>query len=59
MTIKDIEGKTTKLAAAEIKRRSLPTSPMPPVGPLLKPREIRDIIEFLRGLKGPIDKDSH
>ncbi len=53
VTIKDVDGKVTKLAAAEIKRRSPPTSAMPPMAPLLKPREIRDLIEFLAGLKAP------
>lgn len=51
LTLKDADGKTSKLAKSEIKKRSQPISPMPPMGEILKPRELRDLIEFLSSLK--------
>jgi putative heme-binding domain-containing protein len=40
-----------RIAKSEITERSNPVSPMPPYGSILKPREIRDIVEFLSVLK--------
>ena len=40
-----------RIAKSEIAERSNPVSPMPPYGLILKPREIRDIVEFLSVLK--------
>ena len=40
-----------RIAKSEIAERSNPVSPMPPYGSILKPREIRDIVEFLSVLK--------
>jgi putative heme-binding domain-containing protein len=40
-----------RIAKSEIAERSNPVSPMPPFGLILKPREIRDIVEFLSVLK--------
>jgi quinoprotein glucose dehydrogenase len=40
-----------RIAKADIAERSNPVSPMPPFGLILKPREIRDIVEFLTTLK--------
>ena len=41
------DGKQITLQATDIKKRTAPISPMPPMDTLLKPREIRDVIEFL------------
>ena len=40
-----------RIARADIAERSNPTSSMPPYGLILKPREIRDIVEYLSTLK--------
>ena len=40
-----------RVAKTDIADRSNPVSPMPPYGLILKPREIRDIVEFLSTLK--------
>jgi putative heme-binding domain-containing protein len=40
-----------RIARTDIAERSNPVSPMPPFGLILKPREIRDIVEFLSTLK--------
>ena len=40
-----------QIAKAEIASRTDPVSGMPPMGLLLKPREVRDLDEFLSTLK--------
>jgi putative heme-binding domain-containing protein len=40
-----------QVAKSEIAERSTPVSAMPPMGALLKPREIRDVVEFLSMLR--------
>jgi putative heme-binding domain-containing protein len=40
-----------RVAKAEIAERTNPVSAMPPMAALLKPREIRDVVEFLGRLK--------
>ena len=40
-----------RIAKSEITGRSNPVSAMPPFGLMLKPREIRDLVEFLSTLK--------
>lgn len=40
-----------RLKKAEIAERTDPVSAMPPLGLVLKPREVRDLIEFLSGLR--------
>jgi quinoprotein glucose dehydrogenase len=40
-----------RIAKSEIASRTNPVSAMPPMGLLLKPSEIRDLVEFLSGLK--------
>jgi quinoprotein glucose dehydrogenase len=40
-----------RVPKSEIAQRSNPVSAMPPMGLILKPREIRDIVEFLSTLK--------
>lgn len=40
-----------RLAKADIAERTDPVSAMPPLGLILKPREVRDLVEFLSGLR--------
>jgi putative heme-binding domain-containing protein len=40
-----------RIAKTEIAQRTDPVSAMPPMGLILKPREIRDVVEFLSMLK--------
>ena len=49
-TVKDQTGKTIDVRTSEVRDLHL-SSPMPPMGLLLKPREIRDVIEYLSTLK--------
>lgn len=46
----DSEGKSLRLSRSDIDSVSTPVSPMPPMGDLLKPAEMRDVIAFLAGL---------
>lgn len=41
----------TTVNIAEIESRTEPLSVMPPVGAILTPRELRDVVEYLSGLK--------
>jgi putative membrane-bound dehydrogenase-like protein len=40
-----------RIAKAEVAERTNPVSAMPPMGLILKPREIRDVVQFLSTLK--------
>jgi quinoprotein glucose dehydrogenase len=40
-----------KIAKADIASRTDPVSAMPPLGLVLKPREVRDLVEFLAGMR--------
>jgi quinoprotein glucose dehydrogenase len=40
-----------RIAKTEIAERTDPVSAMPPLGLILKPREVRDLVEFLSGLR--------
>ena len=47
----DAAGKSLRVSRADVATVTAPTSPMPPMGTLLKPAEIRDIIAWLTSLK--------
>ncbi len=49
--IRDPEGKTSKVKSSDVRERSPVISTMPPMGQILKKREIRDLIEYLSTLK--------
>jgi quinoprotein glucose dehydrogenase len=51
VTIELAAGATERVNVAEIATRSNAVSAMPPMGALLAPREIRDVLEFLTGLQ--------
>ena len=40
-----------RIAKAEIAERTNPVSAMPPVGIIIKPREVRDLVAYLSTLK--------
>ena len=40
-----------RLKKSDIAERTDPVSAMPPLGLILKPREVRDLVEFLSGLR--------
>jgi putative membrane-bound dehydrogenase-like protein len=44
-------AETRRLRKADIAERTDPVSAMPPLGLVLKPREVRDLVEFLSGLR--------
>ncbi|HSI33376.1 MAG TPA: HEAT repeat domain-containing protein [Tepidisphaeraceae bacterium] len=51
LVLKDAEGQTQKLKKSDIDFRGKPSSAMPPMHEVMKPREIRDVIEYLSTLK--------
>lgn len=46
----DVAGKRQRIPRTEIQTMAAPVSAMPPMSALLKPEEIRDIVEWLSGL---------
>ena len=50
ITIETPEGRTETVPLADIDERTPPKSTMPPMGRVLSPREMRDLIEFLATL---------
>lgn len=52
LNVMGADGKTVTIQKEDIKtRRRQPVSAMPPMGEVLTPREIRDVVEFLSSLK--------
>lgn len=51
VTVVTPEGKTEVIPVADIEERTAAKSAMPPVGPILKLSEIRDVIEYLATLR--------
>ena len=49
--LRDPEGKTTRIKAADVKERSPVVSTMPPMGLILSKRDVRDIVAYLATLK--------
>ena len=49
--IRDPENKVTKVKVADVKERTAVVSTMPPMGLILKKREVRDVVEYLASLK--------
>jgi hypothetical protein len=45
------DGKEQAIAIADIASRTPVVSSMPPMGVILKPEEIRDLVEYLSSLK--------
>lgn len=50
VTVETPDGKTVSVPLKEIDERTPPKSAMPPMGKVLTPRELRDVIEFLATL---------
>ena len=50
VTVEAADGKTVTIPVKEIDERTSPKSAMPPMGKVLTPRELRDVIEFLATL---------
>ncbi len=51
ITLQLPDGKAARVDVADIDKRTVPTSPMPSAEKVLTPREMRDLIEYLSGLK--------
>jgi hypothetical protein len=51
LELRDAEGKTTRIAVADIDTRSPVVSTMPPMGLILQKHEIRDLVAFLKTLR--------
>ena len=51
LTLKAPDGAITKLEKSKIKDRTQPMSMMPPMGTMLTPRELRDVVEYISTLK--------
>ena len=51
ITLQLPDGKTATVDAADIDKRTVPLSPMPSAEKVLTHREMRDLIEYLSGLK--------
>lgn len=49
VTLLTPDGKEVTIPQSEIASRTAAVSPMPPMGAILKPAELRDLIEFLSG----------
>ena len=52
VTVRLFDGKQQVIPRAEIATQSPPISIMPPMGSILQPREIRDVVAYLSNLKG-------
>jgi quinoprotein glucose dehydrogenase len=50
VTVETADGKSASVPLTEIDERTPPKSAMPPMGKVLTPRELRDVIEFLATL---------
>jgi quinoprotein glucose dehydrogenase len=51
LVLKTSEAEPLKIAVSRIDKRENFPSSMPPMGSLLSKREIRDVVEFLAGMK--------
>ncbi len=51
LTLQMPDGSKATVAAADIATKTPPVSAMPPMGEILKPRELRDVLEYLSSLK--------
>ena len=54
VTLETPEGKSISVPLKEIDERTPPKSAMPPMGKVLTPRELRDVIEFLATIPNSI-----
>jgi quinoprotein glucose dehydrogenase len=52
VTVRLFDGSERKIARADIASQTPPISVMPPMGGILQPREIRDLVAYLTSLKG-------
>jgi mono/diheme cytochrome c family protein len=63
VTLRLADGTEKKLARAQITMQTPPVSMMPPMLGILTPREVRDVVAYLSGLKPTksktVKKDEH
>jgi mono/diheme cytochrome c family protein len=51
LVVESAPGRRQRIATREVARRTNAASPMPAMGTLLRPREIRDVVEYLSTLR--------
>jgi mono/diheme cytochrome c family protein len=52
VTVRLLDGVRKTIPREQIAAQTTPVSVMPPMGAILQPREIRDVVAYLSSLKG-------
>ena len=57
VTVRLLDGTMRTVARADIENQTAPVSIMPPMGTILQPRELRDVVAYLSSLKGGSNRE--